>query len=404
MKPFDNAYPQAREWEQEADRYGYVVIAPELRAPDVLGEFPLRHVTSALKSDEQATVVVLNHVFATTNADPRNVLSTGWSSGGYMAHYMLNRHPERFTCLGVRQSNFSSSVLDPQQAPRSDDHPIFIINTENDFTVCRKESREGVAWYEKHGYSNVAWVIIKDKGHERTPDLAADFFSRVSGVTADTPPVMLARRQAIEGNAEGIAMLSGQRPSAAAARRTPEFLKAPTPNANRIAAAQPTPARVVTRPPPQQTPTLTPRGVRDTGDAVAIARPRSGNLYQQPTQPPPRAMTVTPISKSTPSPAQSAYARSPLSIRVSSAIGIEPLHLGFSAECPANWRESADFLWTINDQPVGNGIAGQKTISESGSFSLGLVVVTATGQEFRAQRTVRVLPRLQNDAIVGRAQ
>ena len=33
MKPFDNAHSQCREWQQEADRYGFVVCAPELRTP-----------------------------------------------------------------------------------------------------------------------------------------------------------------------------------------------------------------------------------------------------------------------------------------------------------------------------------------------------------------------------------
>lgn len=404
MKPFDNARPQALEWEQEADRYGYVVVAPEMRAPDVLGEFPLRHVTSALKSDEEATLAILDHLFATTEADPRYVLSTGWSSGGYMAHYMLNRHPERFTCLGVRQSNFSSSVLDPQITSRSVNDPVFIINTQNDFAVCRKESREAVNWYESHGYSSVAWVIVKDKGHERTPDLAADFFSRVSGATANKPPAILAKRQAIEGNAIGIEMLSSRAAHAPVTRQPAAYASAAR-NGNPPATPSATRTRVVTRPPVRREATQPPGGVgaRDTDTMRTAMRSSSPNLYERGAVSSSRDMTVTPIRNSAP-PTRVAYPRSPLSIRVSSAIGIEPLHLGFSAECPANWRNSADFHWTINDNPVGNGIAGQKTITEAGSFKLGLLVVTATGEEYRAQRTVRVLPRLQNDAIVGRGE
>ena len=86
--------------------------------------------------------------------------------------------------------------------------------------------------------------------------------------------------------------------------------------------------------------------------------------------------------------------RNPLKIRVSSAIGIEPLHLGFSAECPASWRESADFLWTLNGQPIGKGLNGQKTLASAGEHTLGVLVVTTEGQEYRASRTIRVLPRL----------
>src|SRR5262249_22188288 len=210
MKPFDNALPQAEEWEAEADRYGYIVIAPELRAPDVLAQFPVQTVHPAFKSDETATLAVLDHVFATTAADPTNVLSTSWSSGGYMAHYMLNRHPDRFTCLAARQSNFSSSVLDPEMTSRSQDHPVLIVNTENDFAICVDESHKARGWYTPHGYQNLAWIVITSLGHERPPDLAADFFGHVSGVEPISPPKVLVQRQAIDGNESGIAFLSGK--------------------------------------------------------------------------------------------------------------------------------------------------------------------------------------------------
>lgn len=412
MKPFDNAVSQAREWEQEADRYGYIVVAPELHAPDVLREFPLREVTSALKSDEKATLAILDRVFATTNADPTNVLSTGWSSGGYMAHYIFNRHPERFSALGVRQCNFSAAVLDSQKAAESRNHPVFIANTENDFAICRRESKEAVRWYETHGYTRVSWVIIKGKGHERTPDVAAAFFSMVSGVKPQTPPAVLAKRQAIDGNPSGLRMLGRQAPVAAAQRvasRTPIRSAPPTRQATKNRRVpQAKPKRVVTQTPRRRVETQPPRAKaagRTTRQPTKLAerRPRTTrDVYARSAQRQPDAMTVTPI-RQTPTPqARSSYLGDSLSIRVSSAIGIEPLHLGFSAECPANWANTADFLWTINDQPVGSGIAGQKTITRAGVYKLGVLVVTRDGQEHRAQRTVRVLPRLRNDTIVGR--
>jgi hypothetical protein len=105
-----------------------------------------------------------------------------------------------------------------------------------------------------------------------------------------------------------------------------------------------------------------------------------------------------PVSLSTP-PRQSPAAsppreRNPLSVRVSSAIGMEPLHLGFSADCPPDWHNSADFLWTLNGDPVCNGVNGQKTLSEPGEHTLGLLVVTPDGGEHRAYRLIRVLPRI----------
>ena len=203
MKPFDCAKSQAREWQTEADRYGFIVIAPELRALDVLGQFPVRRLNRAFERDEETTLAILDHVFETTPADPRKVLSTSWSSGGYMAHYMLNRHPLRFTCLAVRQSNFSAAVLDGDRTPASRRHPLLIVGTQNDFAICRRESKRAVEWYQQHQYQSVSWITLRALGHQRTPDVAADFFARVAGVRPRRASEVLARRQVIDGQLQG---------------------------------------------------------------------------------------------------------------------------------------------------------------------------------------------------------
>ena len=359
MKPFDNARPQACEWQQEADRYGFVVVAPELRAFHMFGQFPLRTINPAFKSDEQAALAILDHVFRTVQVDASNVLSTSWSSGGYMAHYMLNRHPDRFTCLAVRQSNFSASVLNPEITKRSVYHPVLVLWTQNDFGICKRESQEAVQWYSTHGYKNKYWFIIKDSGHERTPDLAAEFFARAAGVEANSPPRALVSRQAIDGNAEGIAFVSGQ------------------------------PGRL--EPPPQSRVASQQRGQGGPQAVARNTRPPSVTRAGDDASPG-RARTETP--RRTGAVPRRNLQRNPLKIRVSSAIGIEPLHLAFSAECPASWRESADFLWTLDGQPIGKGLNGQKTLASAGEHTLGVVAVTAAGEEHRATRTIRVLPRL----------
>lgn len=367
MKPYDTAYSQAREWEQEADRYGYIVAAPVLRTFVFLfGEFPLRTVNKALQSDERATLAVLDHVFATTRADPANVLSTSWSSGGYIAHYMLNRHPDRFTCLAVRQSNFSAAVLDPALTARSAYHPVLILSTQNDVGICKRESREAIKWYEGHGYRNFAWIFINRLGHERTPDTAADFFARVCGVQPNRPPVVLSGRQAVDGNPAGLALLAG---NMAQLQRPPDQAAgAPAADDVRVAVrGDPTP----------------PRPVRPASPAR-----------------PPAAATVTP-GPVTPG---AAAAQAPLSISLSSAVGFEPLLLVYAAECPSDWQRSASFQWTLNGQRIGQGVNGQKTILAPGDYTLEVVVVTRDGAEHRARRQIRVLKSMEASAgAPGRA-
>lgn len=373
MKPFDNARPQALEWEQEADRYGFVVVAPELAAPDVFGEFPLRSVSAAFKSDEVATLAILNHVFSTTSADPGNVLATSWSSGGYTAHYMLNRHPDRFTCLAVRQSNCAVGILDEKQVARSRYHPILIVFTENDFRICREESIDAIRWYEGHGYKNNAWVKIKDLGHERTPDMAAFFFSLAAGVKPSRPPEVLARRQAIDGNPNGLAVLAGK---VDALVRQPALVDA---SASGPPDRLPTPAR--------STSTLMTRG----GPAGESARPANASPAGPPASNAPSTVSSPTAARGAAQPPRTPPKLSPLSIRVSSAIGIEPLHVGFWAECPSEWQRSADFQWTVDGQPVATGVNGQSTFRLPGDHTLALRVLTADGEEHRAYRQIRVI-------------
>lgn len=68
--------------------------------------------------------------------------------------------------------------------------------------------------------------------------------------------------------------------------------------------------------------------------------------------------------------------------------------LAFAADCPADWRNTADFLWTLDGDPICSGVNGQKTITEPGEHTLGLLVVTRSGREHRAYRLIRVLPHI----------
>ncbi len=369
MKPFDNARPQALEWQQEADRFGFVVVAPELRTPDVLNEFPTRTISPTLKSDETATLAIMDQVFANTHADPSNVLATSWSSGGYLAHYMMNRHPSRFSCLGVRQSNFSSSILDGELGRQGAYRPILVLNTQNDFAVCKRESREAVAWYESHGYKNVFWIAIKDKGHERTPDLAADFFGRVSGIQPASRGAVVLHRQAIDGNQAGLAFLSGDMGG---------IQRAPAGNrlaSSRVASATPR------RQPRDDSSTRQPAPTRSTAAPRTSGAPTLASAGSGPgDRPAPAVVSRGPRV-------------SPVTIYVSSAVGVQPLQLDFSADCPASWRNTATFLWTLDGVPIASGLNGQKTIASAGEHRLAVLVVTADGQEHRAFKSIRVIQR-----------
>lgn len=81
-------------------------------------------------------------------------------------------------------------------------------------------------------------------------------------------------------------------------------------------------------------------------------------------------------------------------LRISSFIGIAPLHVSFSVVLPGTLARGADFLWTDNGVPICNGSNGQKILVEPGEHQIGVLIITAAGQELRAAKTVKVLPRL----------
>ncbi|UCG16497.1 MAG: hypothetical protein JSV19_00360 [Phycisphaerales bacterium] len=402
MKPFDNDNRQIRQWGQEADRYGFIVCAPQLKTPDLMYEFPFKRITPGLKRDEDCTIAILDHLMAVTDVDPDAVLSTSWSSGGYLAHYMANRHPDRFTCVGVFQSNFSADILDPSQVPKYRDHKIAVFFTENDFKVCREESKQAAQWYARHGF-DLTFAKFSALGHERTPSVAASFFARTCGAKAKTPPLELARLQVKEvpidvGEGGTLAMGShsdgaGQRvppvPGGAADGRSgPPRVTSTLPSSgdpgqrplDRSPGARAVPA----------SPDRTSRGARTRSGSRQSGQPTSGDskpLRTTPVPPPP-SQQRTPPRKVIPTQQVEA---SPVRLRLSSTIGIAPLLISYSAVVPGSMRRGAYFLWTDNGEPIANGVNGQTYLTRPGEHRIKVVMTTADGKEYEADQTVTVL-------------
>ncbi len=188
MKPFDNCYPQAQEWQQESDRYGFIMIAPQLMTSDLFMEFPLRRTDHGyVQGDERASRAIMHEVCSNFPIDRNRVLSTSWSSGGYLAHYMVNRYPTLFSCLAVRQSNFSADMLSTRQVRYYRNMPVGVFWTQNDFAICQSESRKAVQWYRSHGFTDFSWGIFGGLGHERTPQSAAALFAIQCKIKPKTP-------------------------------------------------------------------------------------------------------------------------------------------------------------------------------------------------------------------------
>jgi predicted esterase len=386
MWPFDTAHSQIREWQQEADRYGYVVCAPELVTPYWLSRVPLDRVTDSLRRDEARILAIMDELPRMTSIDPNRVLCTAFSYGGYLAHYIVNQHPERFSCLAVKQSNFCEKILDPQATPRYRDRKVGIFFTENDLKVCREESSAAARWYSRHGF-DLTFAVFQGLGHERRPSLAASFFARTCGATPKTPPVELARMQVKELPPPPLAMGSPRLPPVpAGSAGRPVELVAEAPQLY----PGPTEGRPIgTRPSSTYPPA-------DGEPVVRRAIKRTASLRTRPVHP--AAERRRPAPERVPTPIRGAEEHNPITVRLSSTIGISPLLVSYSVSVPAELREGAFYLWTDNGEPISNSPNGQRRLTRPGTHRLEVLVTATDGREFSAAQIVTVLERMHSKA------
>ncbi len=403
LRPYDDANPQIREWQEEADRYGFIVIAPELRTCDTLVmQLPLRDPDKwYVRHDEQAVLAIMDEVTRRTNADPSRVLATSFSSGGYMAHYMVNRHPERFTCLAVRGSNFSESLLNPSQVPKYRHMKIGIFFGENDLPICRDESLEAVGWYRRNRF-DVAAKKVGGLGHERKPEVAAALFADTIGVTPKTPPDLgpLVMMDVIPDN--GGWRLPPRTPRAIA----PESAKEPQTVARQDAAFSPP-----SQSPPQPAPVVTRDASSASADGTAeesMVEPATNRVLPRRTETPRRPAAV-PSGPGKTAPRSPERTRPPLvfakreqialpplpaSIRVhGEPIGEAPMRVSLSVDLPDHLKSGTSVLWTRNGQPIPalNSFETQVLLEEPGDHDIEAHIIMADDRKAVLRQTITVL-------------
>lgn len=188
--PFDTADRQIREWQSTADEYGLIVVAPVLGTTNQV-MLRLNEISAGVKRDELAVMNVLDHVLSHTAADPARVLITGWSTGGFLMHYLANQHPTRFSAICSRGSCFNSIILNEENARMMGrrKYPVMIFYGQDDGLNIKMESDFAIEWYRERGFAVESFVIPQTPlipavplGHNRQPGLAASFFVRAMGL------------------------------------------------------------------------------------------------------------------------------------------------------------------------------------------------------------------------------
>jgi hypothetical protein len=317
-----------------------------------------------------------------------------------MAHFMVNKYPERFTVIAVRQSNFSEDLLSSSQTGRYRNMPVAIFFGERDLPVCRKESLEAVNWYQRHHFA-VQAKLVSGLGHERTPQTAAAFFGLVIGEKPKSPPQLNLVMKDIPGE-----MLASGHSSSEPIRRLRPSMPASVAGEPRRLPAEP--SNVVFSPPIPpptygRTAPTPKRGAVISGQPQESDRPGGASTAPRraamPMQPYNSSPQPAPRSPQRPEPAVVPPREGPRPPQAEGRIRIHgdtagpaPMWVNMTAELPAVLREGASILWTADDQPLNsNTFEAQSVLREPGEHTIEARIITADDQRIILQQKVNVL-------------
>ena len=169
---FDNSTSQIREWKSLAEDNGFIVAAPDLKSPQGILPVAKNGRFKDLADDEQTILNCLADVQKDYRIDPRAVLLTGFSAGGYAMYYVGLRHPDRFTALAARACNSDVEIFERiQLTDQARNMPIIIIRGRDDLMPLSQQSLAAYAWLRQHRCFNTEHHKIQG-GHIRQPQIA----------------------------------------------------------------------------------------------------------------------------------------------------------------------------------------------------------------------------------------
>jgi len=169
---WDSAKAQIKEWKALAEEKGFIVAAPELKSPQ--GIIPVIRSLwyEDLAEDERAVLSLLEELERTYRIDPKAVLLTGFSAGGYPLYYIGLRNPRRFNMLIARACNSDLELLEKLNIkPEARRLPIRLFWGKDDLWRIQKDSWQAFRYLREHGFFQAKYKEVKG-GHLRRPGLA----------------------------------------------------------------------------------------------------------------------------------------------------------------------------------------------------------------------------------------
>jgi poly(3-hydroxybutyrate) depolymerase len=181
---WDSAWAQIREWKALAQEKGFIVVAPNLRSVQGILPVEKKQWNKDLATDDATILNVLDELSAKYRVDPKAVLLTGFSAGGFPLYNTGLRHPDRFDMLVAMSCNSDVELFDKiTQSPEFRDNPNVrnipvVVFWGMDDQVIQDFCWNAVEYFSTHGFKNFQHRKIRG-GHLRRPDVVYNYWKAV---------------------------------------------------------------------------------------------------------------------------------------------------------------------------------------------------------------------------------
>lgn len=173
--PFDQAAGQRDRWIDVAEQFGFIICSADFDGATGLLGFPADRPPAELVRDDKAALAILEELYQRYNIDRDAIMITGWSGGGFPAHYIGLNHPEIFRCIVGRTANFNSRIVTDEVALRARHMHVYCFFGQGDLPGFADYNREANFWYTLRGFRN---FVINELpgGHNPNQLEAARYF------------------------------------------------------------------------------------------------------------------------------------------------------------------------------------------------------------------------------------
>jgi poly(3-hydroxybutyrate) depolymerase len=176
--PFDHAQAQRDKWVGTAEQYGLIICSADFDSANGLLNIPVDRPAPELVRDEKAALSIIAELKSRYNINPDGLMITGWSGGGFPAHFIGLRNPDLFRCIVGRAANFNEHLVTDHVAHRARHMHVYVFFGMADLPGFDEMNRNANFWYTVRGFRN---FVIKQLpgGHSHNEDEAGRYLTNL---------------------------------------------------------------------------------------------------------------------------------------------------------------------------------------------------------------------------------